>query len=293
MLPPKREIGLANTHATHSTNGIGDSEGATQVAMHNYRGKNVFVAGGTSGLNLGLAVAFAEAGANVAVLSRRQERVDAAVSQLRADGATALGFSADVRDSAAVDAAIASAAAAWGPLDVVVSGAAGNFLAPAAGLSANGFKTIIDIDLIGTFNVLRACWSHLRKPGAAILNISAAQSWLPTPLQIHVCAAKAGIDQVTRTLAMEWGGAGVRVNSIAPGPIADTEGMRRLATTEAAHLAWTECVPLKRFGSMTDISNAALWLCSTQASYITGVVLPVDGGLALGGSSGISQAMAQ
>ncbi|MFX7760046.1 SDR family NAD(P)-dependent oxidoreductase, partial [Acinetobacter baumannii] len=90
-----------------------------------------------------------------------------------------------------------------GPLDVLVSGAAGNFIAPAEQLSSNGFRTVVDIDLQGTFHVMRAAWPHLRKPGASIINISAGQSWLPMPGQVHVCAAKAGIDQITRTLAME------------------------------------------------------------------------------------------
>lgn len=256
-----------------------------------YADKAVFVAGGTGGINLGIAEAFAEAGANVAVLSRRQEKVDTAVRKLRTYGGEALGFAADVRSADAVADALASTAAEWGPLDVVVSGAAGNFLAAAADLSANAFKSVVDIDLLGTFNVLKASWPHLRKPGAALLNITAAQSWLPMPLQIHVCAAKSGIDQITRTLAMEWGAAGVRVNSIAPGPIADTEGMSRLARTPAAHEAWTQSVPLKRFGTVQDISRAGLWLCSDEASYITGVVLSVDGGIALGGSGTITRAM--
>lgn len=259
--------------------------------MMDYANKVVFVAGGTSGINLGIAEAFVQAGAKVAVLSRRQEKVDAAVAQLQALGGAARGFAADVRNAEALDAALAATAAEWGPLDVVVSGAAGNFLSAASDLSANAFKTVVDIDLLGTFNVLRAAWPHLRKPGAALLNITAAQSWLPTPLQIHVCAAKAGIDQVTRTLAMEWGSAGVRVNAIAPGPIADTEGMSRLAPTPEALQAWVDCMPLKRMGTKQDISRAALWLCSEQASFITGVVLSVDGGVALGGSSAMTRAM--
>ena len=259
--------------------------------MMDYSNKTVFIAGGTSGINLGIAEAFVRAGAKVAVLSRRQEKVDAALAQLQALGGTARGFAADVRNAESVAAALAATAADWGPLDVVVSGAAGNFLSPAEDLSPNAFKTVVDIDLLGTFNVLRAAWPHLRKPGAALLNITAAQSWLPTPLQIHVCAAKAGIDQVTRTLAMEWGGAGVRVNAIAPGPIADTEGMSRLATTPEALQAWVDCMPLKRMGTKQDISGAALWLCSEEASFITGVVLSVDGGVALGGSSAMTRAM--
>ncbi|MGH8460384.1 MAG: SDR family oxidoreductase [Stenotrophobium sp.] len=249
-----------------------------------YRNKTVFVAGGTSGINLGIAEAFAAAGARVAVLSRSQEKVDAAVAGLRASGAEAIGYAADVRDYAAVIDAMAATHRKWGDLDVLISGAAGNFLAPAAQLSANAFKTVIDIDLLGGFNVMRAAFEYLRKPGAAIINISAPQAWLPTPFQIHACAAKAGIDQVTRTAAMEWGPLGIRVNGIAPGPIADTEGMRRLAPTAAAEKAITGSVPLRRYGTRSEIAKVALWLCSEDAAYVTGAILPVDGGWSLGGS---------
>ncbi|MGV9859852.1 SDR family oxidoreductase [Gordonia sp. NPDC003425] len=249
---------------------------------------SVFIAGGTSGINLALAQRFAERGDSVAVLSRSKEKVDGAVAAL---GCNALGFAADVRDPDAVAAAFAETAERFGPIDVVVSGAAGNFVAPAAELSPRGFGAVVDIDLRGTWHVMHAAWPHLRKPGASIINISAAQSWLPTPGQVHVSAAKAGVDQVTRTLAMEWGPAGVRVNSIAPGPIRGTEGMARLAPTKASEDAWTQAVPLARFGSTEDIWNAVDWLTSDAASYVTGVVLSVDGGLSLGGSSAITAAI--
>lgn len=257
-----------------------------------FTGKNAFVAGGSSGINLAIADALAAAGANVAILSRQQGKIDAALEQLNWHGQRTLGFAADVRDAPAVQRAFDEAAQAFGPIDVLVSGAAGNFVAPSAELSPNGFKSVMDIDLLGTFHVMRAAWPHLRKPGAALLNITAAQSWMPTPGQIHVCAAKAGIDQITRTLAMEWGPSGVRVNAIAPGPVEGTEGMARLAPTPASVQAWTDAVPLRRFARQDDIARAALWLCSADAAYITGVVLSVDGGLALGGSGTIARAMA-
>ena len=251
-------------------------------------GRNVFVAGGTSGINLALAQKFAARGDRVAVLSRSQEKVDAAVALL---GDDALGFAADVRDADAVVNAFAQVAEQWGPLDVVVSGAAGNFVAPAADLSPGGFGAVVDIDLRGTWHVMHAAWPHLRKPGSSIINISAAQSWLPTPGQVHVSAAKAGIDQITRTLAMEWGPAGVRINSVAPGPIRGTEGMARLAPTPSAEKAWTRAVPLGRFGETDDIWQSVSWLTSPAASFVTGVVLSVDGGLSLGGSSAITAAI--
>jgi NAD(P)-dependent dehydrogenase (short-subunit alcohol dehydrogenase family) len=248
-----------------------------------FSGKNVFVAGGSSGINLGIAEAFAAAGANLAIASRSQERVDAACASLRRHGGGVLGKSADVRDYAAIAAALADAALEFGPIDVLVSGAAGNFPALALGMSANAFKAVVDIDLLGTFNVLRAAHQHLRKPGAAIISISAPQSYKPMALQVHACAAKAGVDQVTRVLAIEWGEDGIRVNSIAPGPIEDTEGFRRLGTPEG-HALMKKRLPLRRFGTLEDVARLALFLASPLASYITGTLIPVDGGGSLLGA---------
>src|ERR1700728_144598 len=136
-------------------------------------GKTAFIAGGSSGINLGIARGLAEAGASVALISRRIEKVEAAVAELRADGYDAMGFAADVRNYPAVEQALRDVSDAKGPIDIVVSGAAGNFLAPAIGMSPNAFKTVIDIDLMGTFHVLRASYQFLRKPGASVISITA------------------------------------------------------------------------------------------------------------------------
>ena len=250
-----------------------------------YQGKNVFISGGTSGINLGIAHAFARAGAKVSVMSRSQEKVDAAVASLKARGGSASGHSADVRDYAAVEGALKAAVANHGKIDVLVSGAAGNFPAPALGMSSNGFKAVVEIDLVGTFHVLRAAFAHLNKPGAAIINISAPQSYNAMEFQMHVCAAKAGVDMCTRVAAIEWGPAGVRVNSVVPGPIENTEGMKRLAPTPETEQIVLESVPLGCMGTVDDIANCCLWLASPMARYVTGTVIPVDGGWSLGGTS--------
>lgn len=247
-------------------------------------GRSAVVFGGTSGINLGIARAFCARGVHVLVASRNQANVDAAVESLRADGGLADGLVADVRDFDAVGAVGAAVAERTGGIDIVVSGAAGNFLAPAETLSSNGFRTVVDIDLVGTFHVARACHPHLRTPGASIINISAPQGAKPMIDQIHACAAKAGINMLTRCLALEWGPQGIRVNAISPGPIDGTEGMRRLAPSEQAVSAITDGVPLRRFGTIAEIAEAACYLAT--ADYVNGVILDVDGGVMLG-SGGI------
>jgi NAD(P)-dependent dehydrogenase (short-subunit alcohol dehydrogenase family) len=246
-----------------------------------FKDRAVFIAGGSSGINLGIADAFAQRGAKVAIMSRSQDRVDTAAAHLSRHGGIACGFAGDVRDPAAVVAALEAAHARLGDFDVLVSGAAGNFVSPALDMSPNAFKTVVDIDLLGTFNVLRLAHQYLRKPGASVINISAPQSFNPTIFQAHACAAKAGVDMLTRVLAIEWGGDGIRVNSIVPGPIGDTEGIRRLAPTEETRRAMEETIPLGRMGTRKEVADMALVLSSGLASFVTGAVIPVDGGSSL------------
>lgn len=259
-----------------------------------YADKVVLVIGGTSGINRGIAEAFARAGAKVAVASRSQEKVDnTMVALTRCGAADAMGFAADVREAEAIKQGVASVHQAWGNFDVVVSGAAGNFPALATGMSAKGFRSVIEIDLLGTFHVMQAVYPFVNKPGAAIINISAPQAVLPMAAQSHVCAAKAGVDMITRTLALEWSAEGIRVNSIIPGPIAGTEGMKRLAPTDAIRHAVEQSVPMKRLGTPDDIANACLFLASDMAGYITGAILPVDGGWVQGGAGMMGAGLAE
>jgi len=153
-------------------------------------------------------------------------------------------------------------------------------------MSANAFKTVIDIDLLGTFNVFHASYQHLRKPGASLVAITAGQAVRPMMYQIHACAAKAGVNQVTKCLAMEWGPAGVRVNAVSPGPIGDTEGMARLAPNEDYANASKARIPLRDWGTKDDIADACLWLASDASRYVTGAIINVDGGSELGDAGG-------
>ncbi len=245
--------------------------------------KSAFITGGSSGICLTIAERFAEHGAKVSLLGRSQEKLDRAVAEIVAKGGEAAGYAADVRQYDAIANAMKTASDRWGEIDILVCGAAGNFPAPALGMSANGFKAVIDIDVLGTFNTCRSAYEHLRKPGASILNISATHAFRPIAMQAHVCAAKAGVDLLTKTLALEWGPAGVRINSVTPGPVEDTEGMRRLAPDEESRRRVRKTVPLGRFATRGEIADLALFLCSDAAQYITGAVYLCDGGQSLGG----------
>jgi 2,4-dienoyl-CoA reductase [(3E)-enoyl-CoA-producing], peroxisomal len=242
------------------------------------KGRKALVTGGGTGICRGIALALASHGCDVAILSRRIEHLDPTVEELRATGARAIPLAADVRDAPAIDAAVRSAVSRLGGLDILVNGAAGNFICAAEELSPNGFGAVVDIDLKGTFNVSRAAFVPLTTNGGSIVNVSATLQYLGTIGQAHASAAKAGVDSLTRTLAAEWGPRGIRVNGIAPGPIEETEGVRRLTTDDSRATARTMC-PLGRLGKIADVANAALFLVSDAASYVTGITLVVDGGL--------------
>jgi len=252
---------------------------------HLLDGKIAFVTGGGSGIGQRMAERFAEHGAKVVLAGRKQEKLDAAAAAIHTAGGFAATAPLDVRDYAAVEAAMKKTRGELGEIDILLCGAAGNFPASVANMSANGFKAVIDIDLLGTFNTCRAAYEFLRKPGASVVSISANQANMAIANQAHVCAAKAGIELLMKTLAIEWGPHGIRANCITPGPTDDTEGMRRLAPTPEARAAAEKSVPLGRYGTKDELADLALFLCSPAASYITGAVYHCDGGTSLTRSS--------
>lgn len=216
-----------------------------------FSGKSVFISGGTSGINLGIAKAFSAAGTKVAVLRRNKEKADNAALEIAALGGESMALIADVRDAAAVELAMKEAAGAFGPFDVVIAGVAGNFFAPAVGISPNGFKSVVDIDLLGTFHVFKAGYDLCAKPTASFIAITAPQAESPTLMQAHVCAAKAGVNALLKTLAMEWGPVGIRVNGICPGLTQVTEGLDRMeAADPVAAQGLTLPLQLERAGTI-------------------------------------------
>ncbi len=248
-----------------------------------FEGKVAFVTGGGSGICFGIVKALMAHGASAAIVGRKADRLTAAAAELEKEtGKPCLAVPCDVRDPKAVEEALKATIERFGRIDVVVNGAAGNFLAPAAALSPNGFKTVLDIDTCGTFNVSRAAFdAYLRDHGGVILNISATLHYAATPMQVHASAAKAAIDSMTRTLAVEWGGMGIRVVGIAPGPIDETEGMSRLAPGDLKQ-RMIEAIPIKRFGKISEIADLAVYLCSDAASLVHGETVVADGGAWLG-----------
>jgi peroxisomal 2,4-dienoyl-CoA reductase len=242
------------------------------------KGRVALVTGGGTGICRGIARAFAAHGCDVAITSRKQEHLDPTVAELRGRGVRAVAHAADVRDPEAVNAMMAAVVGQLGRLDILVNGAAGNFICLAEHLSPNGFGTVVDIDLKGTFNVSKAALPHVKAQGGSILNISATLPYLGTIAQSHAAAAKAGVDSLTRVLACEWGPYRIRVNGIAPGPVEGTEGVKRL-TSEASRAGLQEQCPLGRMATIEEVANAALYLSSDAASFVTGVTLVVDGGL--------------
>jgi len=232
------------------------------------------VTGGATGIGKEICRTLGAHGARLAIASRKQANLEAARAAFESEGIECLAVPCDVREPDQVERVIHAIIERYGRLDIVVNNAAGNFPAPISSISYNGFKTVVAIDLLGTYNVSKAAFeAYLKDHGGNIVNITAPFAHWGPAFQAHVAAAKTGVEALTRTCAVEWGPLGIRVNAVAPGSIAGTEGLARFAPLSGDR---PSC-PLGRFGTGVDIANAVLFLVSEAAGYVSGVCLVVDG----------------
>lgn len=247
-------------------------------------GRTALVTGGGSGIGLGIAQALARAGASVVISSRNADRLRSAADLICRTGGTALPVEADVRDPEAVAAAVSRAVERFGALDILIANAAGNFVLPVRDMSFNAWRTVVDIDLHGTFHCAKAAYPALKasRHGGRFIAISTLRALEGWPGCAHAAAAKAGVMALIRSLAVEWGPDGIRCNTIAPGPIAGTEGVQRLYRETGEEAAQSAGIPLGHLGRIEDVANAALYLCSEAGAFVTGTDLVVDGGRARG-----------
>lgn len=254
-----------------------------------FAGRTGIITGGATGIGFAVAREVARLGGRVILASRKLEKLEPAVEQIRSETGRADAAELhvlDVRDAAAVEEMAAKADTDHGPISFLVNNAAGNFIVAAEELSVNGWNSVIGIVLNGTFYCSSAVGKRMiaRKSGGAMLNVIANYAWTGGPGVIHSASAKAGVLALTRTLAVEWARHKIRVNAIAPGPVDTPGAAERLFPDPMIMEGIRKTIPLRRFATLEEVANAASYMLSDYASYMTGENFVLDGGQWLSGA---------
>ena len=244
------------------------------------KNKTILITGGGTGLGKSMAARFGELGANLIISSRKQEVLEQAAEELRETGAEVFPFSCDVRNPLEIDKLLQQSKSKFDSIDALVNNAAGNFISPTENLTENAFKVVVDIVLLGTFNMTLAIGKEMIKQGhGTILNIVTTYAWTGSGYVVPSAAAKAGVLAITRSLAVEWAKYGIRTNAIAPGPFPTEGAWKRLAPRWfGIERKLKNRIPLKRFGKHEELANLASYLLSEGSGYINGEVVTIDGG---------------
>ena len=255
------------------------------------KGKSIIITGGGTGLGKSMATRFAELGADLVITSRRKNVIDETAEALRKYGGKVLAVACDVRDPDQVQNMVDHTVNEFGKIDVLLNNAAGNFISPTENLSPNGFKTVVDIVLNGTFNCTQAAGKVMREnKGGVILNIVTTYAWTGSGYVVPSACAKAGVLAMTRSLAVEWAKYGIRTVAIAPGPFPTEGAWSRLAPPGLGiKKKMINRIPLKRVGEHHELANLASYLVSDQAGYINGEVVTIDGGEWLQGAGEMNE----
>lgn len=248
--------------------------------QNTFDGQTVLITGGGTGIGKGLALEFAAHGAKVGVAARREEPLQSTVDEIHEAGGEASWRTVDIRDEEHIDECVDGFWEEWGRIDILINNAGANFISPAAGISPNGWRTIIDINLNGTFLMSRAVGTKMvgDGEGGRIINMSATNAHNGSPMIAHSGASKAGIDSLTESLAVEWGPAGVTVNAISPGPVRTEGSDKQLWQDEELVENMRSEIPLGRFATPDDIAPLAMFLASEMGAFINGALIPCDGG---------------
>jgi len=255
------------------------SYGNAMLPAGTFDGKVIAITGGGTGLGKAMALEFARLGGTVAILSRDEEHRAKGVAVIEAEGGKAAGFAVDVRNAQAITETFDAIEAKLGAVDVLINNAAGNFACPAEDLSVNAWATVVDIVLNGTFNCSREFGRRRMKAGkgGSILNIGAAYAWTGGPGAAHSASAKAGVTNLSRSLAVEWAPVDIRVNTLVPGPFPHDDFPKALSSKMTGDRGGSR-LPAMRVGETHELGWAATYLCSPYAAFVTGLTFVIDGG---------------